>query len=465
MDKRAKHISSSQTIMLGFALMILAGANLLNLPIASQSGESVGFLNALFTATSANCVSGLTVVNTMEQWSLFGKIIILALIQVGGLGFMAFITLGLILFNKKISLRNRKAIKISYNQDKIGGMVNLVKKVVQITLIFEFIGAIVLAIIFYLNMDIRLGEAIFQGVFHSISAFCNAGFDNLGSNSLIPFQSNGFMIYTMMFLIVAGGLGFTVWIELIDNFKNKDKKSLRLRIIHLSLHSKIVLVFTNLLIFGGALLFLLFEWSNTNTIANMNIFNKINAVLFQSVTLRTAGFSTISQGQLTDFSKALSSTWMLIGGSSASTAGGMKTVTIAIIIIAMVSALRGKSRIEIFGRTLPFDLLLKSITIVMVILLLVFAATLALYFTEAFNNQSYQFLDLLYEVCSAIGTGGLSTGITPTLSSWGKLILIACMYLGRLWPITMVIALNSKLHDYSGNIEAIKLPDERVIIG
>ena len=462
MKDRIRNISSSQTIMLGFAFMILVGASLLNLPIASKTGESVGFLNALFTATSANCVTGLVVVNTMEHWTFFGKIVILALIQFGGLGFMAIITIGMILLNKKISLKSRKAIQTSFNQANIGGMVKLVKRVVKITLIFESIGAIILAIVFYTSMEIKILEALFQGIFHSISAFCNAGFDNLGSDSLVPFQLNGFLNYTIMFLIVAGGLGFNVWIEIIENFKNKGKKPLRLRLIHMSLHSKIVIGFTSILIFGGALLFLLFEWSNVDTIGNFNILGKIRAVLFQSVTLRTAGFNTIFQGQLTDFSKALSCVWMLIGGSPASTAGGIKTVTIAVILISMVAALKGKNRLEIFRRTLPFDLLLKAITILMIMLLLVSLSTILLYFTESLNHHEYQFLDLLYEVCSATGTVGLSTGITGGLSSLGKMILIACMYLGRLSPITVIIALNSKLHD---DTEIIKLPGERVIIG
>lgn len=462
MKDRIRNISSSQTIMLGFIFMILVGASLLNLPISSKTGESVGFLNALFTATSANCVTGLVVVNTMEHWTFFGKIVILALIQFGGLGFMAIITIGMILLHKKISLKSRKAIQTSFNQDDIGGMVKLVKRVVKITLIFESIGAIILAIIFYTSMEIKILEALFQGIFHSISAFCNAGFDNLGSDSLVPFQLNGFLNYTIMFLIVAGGLGFNVWIEIIENFKNKEKKPLRLRLIHMSLHSKIVIGFTSILILGGALLFLFFEWSNINTIGSFNILGKIRAVLFQSVTLRTAGFNTISQGQLTDFSKALSCVWMLIGGSPVSTAGGIKTVTIAVILISMVSALKGKNRLEIFRRTLPFDLLLKAITILMIMLLLVSVSTILLYFTESFNHHEYQFLDLVYEVCSATGTVGLSTGITAGISSLGKMILIACMYLGRLSPITVIIALNSKLHD---DAEIIKLPNERVIVG
>lgn len=462
MKKKIKHLSPSQTIMMGFVFMILIGTFLLNLPIASKSGESIGFLNALFTATSANCVTGLVVVNTMEHWTLFGKIIILMLIQFGGLGFVAVITIGMMLTHQKISLRDRKAIQASFNQDNIGGMVKLVKRVILITFTIEIIGAIFLSIIFYTKMGIRLHEALFQGVFHSISAFCNAGFDNIGMNSLVPFKSNGPINYTIMALIIAGGLGFNVWWEMIKLVQNKEKRSLRLRIIHMSLHSKIVFAVTSILIIGGALLFLLFEWFNPAAIGNLTIFKKIQAALFQSVTLRTAGFNTISQGELGEISKTISCLWMLIGGSPAGTAGGMKTVTIATIIISVVSVLRGKNRLEIFRRSLPFDLLLKALTVVITMLIVVFISTILLYFTESFSLNQFSFLDLLYEVCSATGTVGLSTGITSSISNKGKVILIFCMYLGRLSPVTVVVALNLKLH---GKINVISLPDERVIIG
>lgn len=462
MNKKIKHLSPSQTIMLGFALMILAGAFLLNLPIASKSGNSIGFLNALFTATSANCVTGLVVVNTMEHWTLFGKIVILILIQFGALGFMTVMTIAMMLTRKRISLRNRQAIQASFNQDNIGGMVKLVKRVVIITLMIEAIGAIFLAITFYVEMQMKLHEALFQGIFHSISAFCNAGFDNVGRDSFIPFQSSIPINFIIMALIIAGGLGFTVWWEMLKLLHNKAKKSLRLRIIHMSLHSKIVFVVTGILIISGMFFFLLLEWSNPDTIGNLSVLEKIQASLFQSVTLRTAGFDTISQGNLTEVSKFISCLWMLIGGSSAGTAGGMKTVTIGVIIISMVSVLKGRNRLEVFGRTLPFDLLQKALTVVTTMLIVVFISTILLHFTESSSQFQYSFLDLLYEACSAAGTVGLSTGVTSDISNGGKVILIICMYLGRLSPVTVVVALNAKLH---GDTNTINLPKERVIIG
>ncbi|HHX55063.1 MAG TPA: hypothetical protein GX705_01805 [Clostridiales bacterium] len=375
---------------------------MLNLPYASKSGESIGFLNALFTATSANCVTGLVVVNTMGHWTLFGKIIILILIQFGALGFMTVITIAMMLTGQRISLRNRRAIQESFNQD------------------------------------------------------------NIGTNSFIPFQSSIPINFIIMILIIAGGLGFNVWLDTIRLFRNKEKKSLRLRMIHMSLHSKIVLTVTGILIVGGMLLFLLLEWDNPDTIGKLTVLRRIQASLFQSVTLRTAGFNTVGQGELTEISKFISCVWMLIGGSPAGTAGGMKTVTIGVIAISVVSILRGRNRLEVFGRTLPFDLLQKALSVVATMLTVVFVSTILLYFTELSGQYHHSFIDLLYEVCSAVGTVGLTTGITSSISNEGKVILIICMYLGRLSPVTIAIALNAKLHRDTNNIS---LPKERVIIG
>ncbi|WMJ76069.1 MULTISPECIES: TrkH family potassium uptake protein [unclassified Sedimentibacter] len=462
MKKKIKHLSPSQTIMAGFALMILIGAFLLNLPIASKSGNSIGFINALFTATSANCVTGLVVVNTMEHWTLFGKVVILILIQFGALGFMSVMTVAMILMKQQISLRSRQAIQASFNQDNIGGMVKLVKKVVAVTFTIEVIGAVLLMIAFYKETQMKLSEAAFQGIFHSISAFCNAGFDNIGNDSFIPFQSSVPINFIVMTIIIAGGLGFTVWLEIIELLRNKEKRSLRLRIIHMSLHSKIVFSVTGILIIGGMLLFLLFEWSNPDTFGKLHALEKVQAALFQSVTLRTAGFNTVSQGALREISKFISCIFMLIGGSSASTAGGMKTVTIGIIIISMVSVLKGRNKIEVYGRTLPFDLLQKALTVATTMLIVVLVSTILLYFAESSNSFQHSFLDLLFEVCSATGTVGLTTGVTSNISTVGKGVLILCMYLGRLSPVTVVVALNVKLHE---GANGINFPEERIIIG
>ncbi len=456
------HLTPSQTIMVGFAAMILVGTVLLNLPIASKSGQSIGLLNALFTATSANCVTGLVVVNTMEHWTLFGKVVILTLIQFGGLGFMGVITVAMLLLKRQITLRNRQVIQASFNQDSIGGMVKLVKSVVLFTLSFEAAGAALLAISFSASGSMTVWESVYQGVFHAISAFCNAGFDNIGTEGMIPFQQNVPINLILMTLIVVGGIGFTVLDELRYNIKNPKNKSLKYRIVHLSLHSKIVLVVTATLIVGGAALFLVLEWSNAATLGHLPVLQKIQAALFQSVTLRTAGFNTIPQGGLTEMTQAISCLFMLIGGSSASTAGGIKTVTIGIIIVAMLSVLQGRNKLEAFGRTLPLDLLQKALTVVGAMLIMVFVSTFVLYFTEQTNPYPHTLLDLLFESCSAAGTVGVSTGITPHLSPAGKVVMIICMYLGRLSPVTVVAALNARLHKHT---DAISYPSERVIIG
>ncbi len=463
-EKRKKpiHLTPSQSIMAGFASMILIGALLLTLPFASKSGESIGFLNALFTATSANCVTGLVVVNTMEHWTWFGKIIILLLIQFGALGFMTVMTIGLLMTRRQITLRNRQVIQASFNQDGIGGMVRLVRNVILTTVIFESVGALLLAISFLASSSMTIGESVYQGIFHSVSAFCNAGFDNMGVNGLIPYQSNVPVNLIIMVLIIAGGIGFPVWGEMRHFIKNSQKKPLHFRIKHLSLHSKIVICVTGILILSGMVFFLLLEWSNPNTLGGLPIWQKGLAALFQSVTLRTAGFNTIAQDGLTEASQFISCILMIIGGSSASAAGGMKTVTIGIIVFSMLSVLRGRNKLEAFGRTLPLDLLQKALTVVTTMLIVVFVSTLILCFTEQGSQFPHTFLDLLFESCSAAGTVGVTTGITPYLSPAGKIVITVCMYLGRLSPVTVVIALNTRLQ---AGADGVAFPKERVIIG
>lgn len=442
--------------------MILVGALLLNLPIASRSGESIGFLNALFTATSANCVTGLVVVNTMEHWTWFGKAVILLLIQLGGLGLITVMTIGFVLTRRQITLRNRQVIQASFSQDSIGGMVRFVKNVLLSTVIFEAAGALLLAISFCATASMPVGESVYQGVFHAVSAFCNAGFDNLSTSSLIPYQSNVPVNFILMFLIVAGGIGFPVWGEIRRVAKNPQKKPLRFRLTHLSLHSKIVFVVTGTLILSGALIFLLLEWANPKTLGELSLWQKIQAALFQSVTLRTAGFNSIAQDGLTEASQFVSCILMIIGGSSASTAGGMKTVTVGIIIISMLSVFRGRSNLEAFGRTLPMDLLQKALSVAAAMLVVVFTSTMILCFTERGSPFPHTFLDLLFESCSAAGTVGVTTGITPYLSPAGKIVITICMFLGRLSPVTVVVALNTRL---AAATDGLAFPKERVIIG
>lgn len=459
---RKWRITPPRLILIGFAFMILTGAILLNLPIASQSGESVGFINALFTATSANCVTGLIVVNTLGHWTIFGKIVILVLIQFGGLGFMTIMTFAMMIFKRQVSLKNRLGIQASFNLEGLGGMVRLVKRVLYITAVFESVGAILLTIGFYFSSSMSMLEALWKGIFHSVSAFCNAGFDIIGAESLTPYQSNTFINFVIMALIISGGLGFIVWIELYEKAKQRKRISLFKRIHSLSLHAKMVLTITAFLIIIGTGLFLVLEWNNPQTLKDMNIWEKIQASLFQSVTLRTAGFNTIDQAGLTDISQFISCILMFIGGASASTAGGIKVVTVGIILFAMLSVFKGRNKIEAYKRTLPLDLLQKALAVVGAMMIVVLASTIILHFTEQGSEFAPSFLDLLFETCSGVGTVGVTTGLTPHLSTAGKLVITVCMFLGRLSPVTVVVALNMKLHANNNSLEYI---DERVIIG
>ena len=462
MLKKTIYLTPPQSLLDGFVMMILTGALLLHLPIASKSGESVGFLDALFTAASANCVTGLVVVNTAERWTWFGKIVILALIQFGALGFISVITIAMLMTHRQITLRNRLVIQASFNQDSIGGMVRLVKNVILITTVFETAGALLLAVSFYAGSTMTPWEAAYQGIFHSISAFCNAGFDNIGADGLLPFQSNVSVNLTIMVLIVAGGVGFTVWMEIGRFFKNEGKRIPRPRIAHLSLHCKIVSAVTGILILFGAVMFTLLEWRNPETLGDLPVWQKFMAALFQSVTLRTAGFNTIRQSGLSDASKFVSCILMMIGGSPASAAGGIKTVTAGVIVFSMISAIKGRGEVEAFGRSLPPDLLQRALTVASAMFAVVFVSSLLLHFTEQSNPYPHTFFDLLFEACSATGTVGVSAGITQSLSPAGKVVIIICMYLGRLSPVTVAIALNTKLNAGSGGIA---YPKERVIIG
>lgn len=461
MKRRLFHLSPSQGIALSFAVMIFAGAALLNLPYASRNGQSVGFLNALFTATSANCVTGLVVVDTASHWTPFGKGVILVLIQLGGLGFFSIFTSGLILFHRRVSLRNRMVIQASFNQENMGGMVRLVRDVVRVTLWAEGLGAVLLTLIFVLEGQ-TLGRAWILGCFHSISAFCNAGFDIIGAQSLAPYRNHWPLNLVIVGLIVAGGLGFPVWSELKNSRRRSGGHRLRFRWTHLSLHSKLALCMTGGLLILGTGLFLLLEWSNPETLGPVPWHEKILAALFQSATLRTCGFYTVPQAGLTDLSKVFSCLFMIIGGSPAGTAGGIKTVTVGVILVAMLSALRGRRDMTAFGRSLPLELLQKALTVTCTLLLVVFGATTILYFSERGIAFEHNALDLFFETSSAAGTVGISTGITPFLSPTGKVVVTLCMFLGRLSPITIVVALNMRLRKQE---PLFHYPEERVIVG
>lgn len=460
--KRAFALDPTKTVILSFALMILIGALLLTLPISSKSKEFTPFIDALFTATSANCVTGLVVVDTASHWSVFGQVVILMLIQFGGLGLMTLLTIGMVVLGKRISLKNRLVIQATFNQENIGGMVKLVNAVIIITFVFETVGAILLTAGFYLT-GIPFGGALYRGIFQSVSSFCNAGFDILGSKSLIPYSSNIFILTVIMVLIVSGGLGFPVWSELLINRKKySGKTSIKKRLSGLSLHTKLTLTTTSVLILIGTLLFFVFEYDNPFTIGNDGIGQKWFSSLFQSVTLRTCGYASIDQGGLNETSKLLSCVLMYIGGSPSGTAGGIKTVTFALIIVSMISTLKGKNKTEVFRRSVKDGYLLRCLTVANTFLIVMLVSTYLLNAVERNNAFEHTLLDLLFEISSAMGTVGVTTGITPHLSNAGKLIVTSCMYIGRISPMALIIALNAR---YRSDFDTIRYPDEGLIIG
>ncbi|MGF0108285.1 MULTISPECIES: TrkH family potassium uptake protein [unclassified Clostridium] len=441
--KNKTKLKGVQILALGFLAVIIIGAVILSLPISSRSGEPTNFLDAIFTSTSAVCVTGLITLDTSTHWSTFGQTVIMTLIEIGGLGFMSFTVLISLILGKKITLRERLVMQEAMNTFSIQGLVRMVKYVLIFTVSVQFFGALLLSTQFVPEYGIIKG--FFYSIFHSISAFCNAGFDLFGT-SLVGYSNNTVVILVISALIIIGGLGFTVLLELYD-FKGIKK---------LSLHAKIVIITTLILIFGGTLLMLLFEHKNPQTIADMNIKDKLLNSFFASVTPRTAGFNSISTSGMTLASKILTVILMLIGGSPGSTAGGLKTVTCAILVLTVISVIRGREDTEVFGRRLTKEIVYKSFIIVFIGLSLVIGVTMILSYTEV----GASFIDLLYEASSALGTVGLTLGLTPKLSSLGKIFIMIMMYLGRVGPLTVMLALTRK-RKKSG----YKYPEGKILIG
>ena len=413
-----------QIVVLVFAAIVLLGATLLTLPISSRDGQSSGFFTALFTATSATCVTGLTLVDTWVQWSGFGQAVILLLIQIGGLGFMTILTIFMLLLRRRIGMKERLMISQAFCLDSMEGTVRLIRHVIAGVFIMEGAGTLILTLRFW--VDYPFLTSLKLGLFHSVSAFCNAGFDLLGfvqpGGSLMPYQSDVIVNVTIMLLIVLGGLGFFVWEELRQLHRTKQ----------LSVYTRLVLSLTGLLVFGGALGFACLEWNNPDTIGSMSVGQKLMHCLFQSVTTRTAGFFTINQGRLTEASKGLSRFLMLIGGSSGSTAGGLKTVTFAIVPLTALFALRGKQCVSIFHRTISNRQIRSAFALFAMFLCLIFFGGLVL---SADSGLSLS--NTLFESVSALSTVGLTTGITTTLSAGAQLLLIVYMFFGRVGIMTI----------------------------
>lgn len=441
-----KRLSKVQTIALGFFLIIVVGTILLMLPIASRDGQSTGFLNALFTATSSTCVTGLVVVDTYTSWTLFGQVVIIGLIQIGGLGF---ITIGMffsIFLKRKIGLKERNLIQESVNTLQISGMVRLVKKIVCYSLVFEGIGALLLMIRFIPRFGWLKG--IWYGIFHSISAFCNAGFDLMGQfepySSLTMYYDDILVNVVIMLLIVIGGIGFIVWDD-ISKHKWQIKKYM--------LHTKIVLSMTVILILGGALCFYLFE--RNNLLLGMDVQGQVLSSFFGSVTPRTAGFNTTDTEAYTEATRMLTVILMFIGGSPGSTAGGIKTTTMMVILLYIWSNLRNKKGLNIFGRRLDEDAIKKASTVFFINLILAAACATIMCALEAVPLS-----DIMMEVFSAIGTVGISTGITRDITTVSKYILILLMYCGRIGSMSFALSFTEKKRS-----NPVQLPVERITIG
>ena len=421
-----RHVSQTQFIAYGFFCVIITGTLLLMLPFASRDGQSEPFLNCLFTATSASCVTGLVVADTWSQWSLFGQLVILTMIQIGGLGF---ITVGVfisIVLRRKIGLKERGLMMESVNTLQIGGVVRLAKKIIIGTCIFEGTGAVLLAIRFIPQFGFFRG--LFYGIFHSISAFCNAGFDLMGGqtpySSFVAYYDDWLVNFVIMSLIIIGGIGFIVWDDLSRN---------KLHFRKYMLQTKIVLVTTAILVFGGGLLFYLLE--RNHLLVGMNTSGKILTSLFSSVTARTAGFNTTDTAALTDGSKLLTIILMFIGGSPGSTAGGIKTTTLVVLLLCVHSNIMQTYGINIFGRRLENDAVKRAGTILTINLLLAVTASLAI-----MAIQPLGFSDILFETFSAIGTVGMTTGITRALHPISRCIIILLMYCGRIGSLSFALA-------------------------
>lgn len=446
--KRKNIYTPVQILAIGFAVVILIGAILLSLPIASQDGKITPFIDCIFTSTSAVCVTGLVILDTGTYWTYFGKTVILLLIQIGGLGFMSMATLVFILLGKRITLKERLVMQEAMNLNSLQGLVKMVKYVLIFTFSVEIVGAVLFSTQFIPEFGVAKG--IFYSIFHAVSAFCNAGFDLMGNfSSVTAYADNAVIILTISALIVIGGLGFYVWVE-IYNCKG---------IKRLSLHSRIVIYITLVLIAGGAVFMYIFEMNNPYTIQGMSIKGKFLSSIFASISPRTAGFNSIPLDKMTTAGNFLTIILMFIGGSPGSTAGGIKTATVVVLFMTVVSVVKGREDTEIFQKRISKELVYKSFVITILSLALVIVVTMILSITEL-PNVPFEYI--LFEATSAFATVGLSLGLTSKLTFIGKIIIVLTMYAGRVGLLTIILALAKNKNSKSGTI---KYPEDKILIG
>ncbi len=431
--KKRRQLSPTQVILFGFILLIIVGALLLMLPISSADGTSTPFLSSLFTSTSATCVTGLVVEDTGTHWNLFGQLVILTLIQIGGLGFMTMAVMMSIFIKRQITPRERLLVAQSLGLTGVGGTVKLVRRILIGTFSIEGIGAVVLATQFVPIFGFAKG--IYYGIFHSVSAFCNAGFDVLdgtsgiggGFSSFTTLNGNPVITVTLIVLIITGGIGFIIWDDVV-NFIRERKP--------FSVYSRFIILLSAALIIGGTALIALFEWNNPDTIGNMPIGDKLLQSLFQSVTTRTAGIDMINNAAMTEPSKLVSMILMLIGGASGSTAGGIKVGTFGVVVFAVIAFAKGEKELVIRHRRVPHETIVRALTVIGIDLFAAFSATLIIAGT---NNVGI--IDSLYESFSGIATVGLSLSLTPVLSLSGRIAIIMLMFFGRVGILTITYSI------------------------
>lgn len=429
--------------------MILVGTLLLNLPAASGNGMSIGLINSLFTATSSVCVTGFVLFDTGTHWTLFGQLLIMLLIQIGGLGFMTISTLLALMLGRRITLKERLLIQESLNQLDLEGLVRLTKNIIIATIIIEFIGAIIFSIVFIPEFGLKKGIAF--GVFHSISAFCNAGFDLTGNfRSFTTYTDNIIVNVNTILLVIIGGLGFSVWIDIYKAIKERSLKNV-------TLHGKVVILTNTILILSGAIFIFIMEFNNADTIRELSISGKLLSSFFQSITTRSAGFNTIEMAAFRAPTKFMTIILMFIGGSSGSTAGGIKTSTAAILFLTVISVVKGKEDPEVFERHLSKHLVYRAMAVAFISLSLVVIVTMLLSISE-----DADFMTLFFESTSAFGIVGLTLGCTRNLSTFGKAVIIMTMFAGRVGPLTITLALTRRAINNKGSV---KYPEDRIMVG
>lgn len=451
-QKKNKEIKPARSIVLSFLLVIALGTFLLTLPISSKSGNFTPVQHALFTATSATCVTGLVIFDTFQHWTYFGQVVILLMIQIGGLGLVTFVTFFNFAIGKKLGLRRMQLASEAVNSDSFTDSSKLIKIIIKFSLVTEAIGAMILMTAFVPKMG---AKGIFTSIFIAISAFCNAGFDILGKTtafaSLTDYYNNPLVLITVMFLIVLGGVGFLVWFD-IGQYKKKQ---------HLEVHSKVVLLVTGILIIVGTIMFCICEWNNPLTIKGFTIPQKILNSAFQSVTCRTAGFNTFDIASMNPITKIFAIMLMFIGAAPGSTGGGIKVTTITVVIMAVACVLRNKEETTVLNRRIDKSIVYKSITIIMLSITTIFISTVLIY-TSISSHTTITGLDSIFEIVSAFATVGLSSGVVGVTTVFAELIFCIVMFLGRVGPISVILSLAL------GSIDKSKkqvVPEGKIMVG